>query len=66
MENPRITSALKVASQYGGIDGAHHKEWVIDQMVRVLLGDRYESWVKVHNDGEDGANTYKWPVGVAP
>jgi hypothetical protein len=32
----RIQSALEVAIQYGGIDGAHHKSWVIDQMVRAL------------------------------
>jgi hypothetical protein len=34
----RITAALEVAVRYGGIDGAHHKTWVIDQMVRSLTG----------------------------
>jgi len=34
----RIQAALDIASSYGGIDGAHHKMWVIDQMVRVLTG----------------------------
>lgn len=34
----RIERALKLAVKYGGIDGDHHKAWVIDQMVRELTG----------------------------
>lgn len=34
----RISKALEYAGRYGQIDGAHHKMWVIDQMVRALLG----------------------------
>jgi hypothetical protein len=34
----RIQSAIELAVRYGGIDGAHHKTWVIDQMVRALTG----------------------------
>lgn len=34
----RIEEALAVAMRYGGIDGDHHKAWVIDQMVRALTG----------------------------
>ena len=30
--------ALTYVSTYGGIDGGHHKMWVIDQMVRALTG----------------------------
>ena len=33
----RINKALD-AAQDGGVDGAHHKMWVIDQMVRCLTG----------------------------
>lgn len=35
--NERIKQALEIA-QDGGFDGAHHKMWVIDQMVRALTG----------------------------
>ncbi|RYD62175.1 MAG: hypothetical protein EOP83_15270 [Verrucomicrobiaceae bacterium] len=24
--------------QYGGFDGAHHKDWVLDQVARILKG----------------------------
>ncbi len=34
----KIEKALELALEYGGIDGEHHKCWVIDQMVRVLTG----------------------------
>lgn len=45
------------------IDGSHHKQWVIDQMVRALLGDGYEAWVEENNSDPD----YEpWDVGVAP
>lgn len=30
--------ALYYIQCYGGIDGAHHKDWVLDQVVRVLKG----------------------------
>lgn len=32
-----IEKAIEYAHRYGQIDGAHHKQWVIDQMVRALL-----------------------------
>lgn len=61
-----VEIALEIALRYGGTDGAHHKEWVIDQMVRALTGDKYEQWVRDACDGEDGPNTYEWDEGIAP
>lgn len=58
--------ALEVALRYGGIDGGHHKAWVIDQMVRALTGARYEEWVRDAKDGEHGPDTYEWDEGIAP
>ena len=66
MSEKRIASALGIASLYGSIEGDHHRAWVIDQMVRKLNGDLYESWVRNHNQGEDGPDTYGWETGVAP
>ena len=62
----RINKAIEIAVRYGGIDGDHHKAWVIDQMVRVLAGDQYDHIVKLARDGEDGPETYSWDEGVAP
>ena len=63
---PRIEEALNIAFSYAQIDGAHHKAWVIDQMVRSLTGDEYKTWIANHNAGEDGAETYSWDEGIAP
>jgi hypothetical protein len=62
----RIDAALDIANRYGGIDGAHHKTWVIDQMVRALLRDQYEHWVTHHCAGDNGPNTYSWDEGIPP
>lgn len=37
-QEERIAKALAIAAVYGGHDGAHHKDWVIDQMTRALTG----------------------------
>lgn len=36
--NDRVKHALEIAFSYSQIDGAHHKAWSIDQMVRALTG----------------------------
>lgn len=65
-EEKRIQAALDVAHRFGGIDGEHHKEWVIDQMVRALTGDSYLEWVRIQKAGDDGPDTYAWSEGIAP
>lgn len=59
----RIASACDVPAQYGGIGGEHHKQLVIDQMLRALLGDAYGAWVEEQNADADYA---PWDVGIAP
>ncbi len=65
-DKEKIEEAISMAVQYGGIDGSHHKDWVIDQMVRILAGNQYSQIVKEACHGEDGADTYTWEVGIAP
>lgn len=67
-EGARISRALTIARQHGTIDGAHHKMWVIDQMVRALCGNNasYEKLVAEIKAGSDGPETYEWDTGVAP
>lgn len=56
--------AARVAHRFGGIDGDHHKQWVIDQMLRAILGKRdYQAWVVRMNANPD----YEpWDTGIAP
>lgn len=62
----KIAAALEFIERYGGIDGAHHKMWVIDQVARALLDDEYPQWVVEMKDGEDGPATYDWDEGIPP
>ncbi len=34
----RAAWAMYFLELYGGIDGAHHKDWVLDQMARAIKG----------------------------
>ncbi len=61
----KIKKALDLIMDYGSIDGGHHKQWILDQVVRILVDD-YQSWIDAHNQGEDGPNTYEWDEGIAP
>lgn len=65
-EPEQISEALNLIREYGGIDGDHHKLWVLDQVVRQLTGDRYEEFVARSRDGEDGPETYSWDDGIPP
>lgn len=61
----RISAALVVVESYGSVDEAHHKQWIIDQMVRALLtSDQYDDWVQQYNGNEEATDT--WDVGIAP
>lgn len=61
-----IKDALDIAWSYGQIDGSHHRLWVIDQMVRALLGEEdYKKWVEKY-ETPDGEDYWEWDVGIAP
>ena len=65
-ERIAIDDALLLIFKYGGIEGGHHKQWVLDQVVRALTGDVYAAWVAEAKAGEDGPDTYNWDEGIAP
>lgn len=63
----KIEKALDIAFQYSQIDGAHHKAWSIDQMVRALTGDNYNQWVKDYEYNEDDPDDgWEWDTGISP
>jgi hypothetical protein len=63
-----VLDALDLITKYGAHDGAHHKAWVLDQVVRILCGNTqaYTEWVREYEAGADGPNTYVWDPGIAP
>jgi len=67
MENEqKIKEAIELIVRHGWIDGSHHKDWVMDQVVRKLAGDCYDKLVADECAGEDGPDTYSWECGIAP
>lgn len=60
----RIQATLDIAWRYSQIDGAHHKAWSIDQMVRALFRNQeeYNEWVAAYENGGE----YKWDTGITP
>ena len=51
----KIQKAIELILEYGPYDGAHHKMWVLDQVLRVLLEEDYRKTVGVD-----------WDEGIAP
>ena len=59
----RVRDAIDTILMYGGIEGDHHKAWVIDQILKTILGEgEYEFVVEQYE--EDGE--YEWNTGIAP
>lgn len=53
---------VEIILNYGTTDGAHHKMWLIDQILRITTGDTYETIIKAFEASGD----YKWDIGIAP
>lgn len=60
----RIWRTLDVARNHGQVDGCCRKAWVIDQMIRILCGNRedYDAWVESYEDEFEN----DWDAGVGP
>lgn len=53
-KSERIEKALAIAVAYGGLEDVHHKDWVIDQMVRALTSCPMEIEHAPSSQGEEG------------
>jgi hypothetical protein len=63
----RIKKAMVLIECYGQIDGSHHKAWVLDQVARVLMADKYDEWATMMlGDLFDDGYEYEYDTGVAP
>lgn len=52
-DKERIDKALDYILRYGGIDGGHHKQWVLDQVVKALTGGRVTTVTHVAHNGTE-------------
>lgn len=53
----RIREAVNLLEDLSAFDGSRHKQYAIDQAIRVLLKDKYDRWKDYCPD---------WNEGVAP
>ena len=60
-DKEKIDIVLIMISNYGQIDGDHHKLWLLNEIVKNLADD-YDAWIKEYC--EDGM--YNWDTGIAP
>lgn len=57
-----VKNAIMLALKYGQTDGAHHKMWLIDQILRHLLHeDLYSELVGIYR-----GHGFDWDTGIAP
>ena len=64
-DSEKVKEALGLIGVWAGIDGEHHKQWLLNELVHVLADD-YDKWVADWENGEDGPKTYEWDNGIAP
>ena len=63
----KIEKIVELIEDYGWIGGEFHKQWVIDQIIRICKGDKYKKWTIDWMAGDDGPGTYPpWDEGIAP
>lgn len=58
----KIEDALEMALDTMLTEGDHHRVWGLDQIIRILAGDRYE---QVKKDLKEETN-FEWDTGIAP
>ncbi len=56
--------ALEIIHRCGGIQGDHHKEWLLNEIVKILCENEedYKKWVDEYEQGGE----YEWSLGIAP
>lgn len=53
MSDERIKQALEQIADFGDTDGGHHKQWALDQVVRILTGCPVKQKTVTHPDGTE-------------
>lgn len=63
-----VEEAREFIREWGQVDGSHHKAWVIDQVLRILLNteEEYTAWVADYEKEDMDGDWYEWDAGIAP
>lgn len=65
-EQEKVAKILELIENYAFIDGAHHKQWLLDQIARVATGDNYSEWRKMWLERDGSWITDHWDEGGSP
>jgi hypothetical protein len=57
----KIEHAVYLIERYSDLGGIHHKQWLLDQLMRTLLEEKYEGWVESYKE-----KGHCWDEGIAP
>lgn len=63
-DQEKIKETIKLITDYGDFDGAHHKQWVLTTALKILMGEaKYAEWLAEYNSSEE---YFDWDEGIAP
>ena len=65
-DKDKIECATSLILNYSSYDGDHHKQWVFDQVLRILWGEEYEKNIASYNEDIREYGDYRWDEGIAP
>lgn len=66
MEVDKLQTIIDLIFDYGWEESAHHKQWLIDQILQVAAGDDYTRLVKQEERAGDPDEFCEWDRGIMP
>lgn len=61
-DEEKINKTIDLIIHYGGIEGDHHKAWVLDQILRILMNE--QDYLNLIKELEE--NGYWYDEGIPP
>lgn len=61
-----LCEIVGMIEHYGMIDGAHHKQWLIDQVLRRLMPGYYSHWREAYDEDSRETGYSEWDEGIVP
>lgn len=65
IEDVPISKIVELIGHLGMIEGSHHKQWILDQILRICLktDEAYNAWIEKFNSEDNDEN---WDSGISP
>lgn len=65
-DEEKLSKILDLAASYAGVDGSHHKQHALVEIVKLIKGDDFDSWYEDYlGQDENGDPIYcEWEEGT--